>query len=122
MFTAISAHGFQCKTPCQLATDADIDNEFLGIDHVSRKYPHFCEVDLDTNSFLGVSFETLCPDPDSIHFKYIPETQKCRKFGIDPNNKRKWIRDIMKKFEIYHELSNCFSLCSYRSMLNGSNQ
>ena len=118
MFTAISAHGFQCKTPCQLATDDDIDNGILGIDQVSRKHPHFCEVDSETNSFLGVSFETLCPDPTSIYFQYDQTTQKCRKFSIDPNSKRK-IRDVMKKCIM---LSNCFSLCSYRSMLNGSNQ
>ena len=112
MFTAISAHGFQCKTPCQLATDADIDNGILGIDQVSRKKPHFCEVDSDTNSFLGVSFETLCPDlgPDSTsEYVYVQTTQKCRKIGITLNSKRK-IRDVMKK---YIMLSNCFSLCSY---------
>ena len=116
MFTAISAHGFQCKTPCQRATDADIDNEMLGIDLVSGKHPHFCEVDSETNSFLGVSFETLCPDSPS-EYQYEQATQKCRKFGINPNSKRK-IRDVMKN---YIMLSNCFSLYSYRSMLNGSN-
>ena len=93
MFTAISAHGFQCKTPCQLATDADIDNGILGIDRVSGKHPHFCEVESETNSFLGVSFETLCPDPKNEHFQYDETTQRCRKFGINPNSKRK-IRDL----------------------------
>ena len=120
MFTAISAHGFQCKTPCQQATDDDIDNGILGIDHVSRKKPHFCEVETDTNSFLGVSFETLCPDlgPDSTsEYRYDQATQKCLKLGINLNSKRK-LRNITKK---YIMLSNCFSLCSYRSMLNGSN-
>ena len=87
MFTAISAHGFQCKTPCQLATDDDIDNGILGIDQVSRKHPHFCEVDSETNSFLGVSFETLCPG--SIHFQFNSATQKCLKIGINLNSKRK---------------------------------
>ena len=108
MFAAISAHGFQCKTPCQRATDDDIANGILGIDRVSGKYPHFCEVDSDTNSFLGVSFETLCPDSTS-EYIYIPETQKCRKIGIDPNSKRK-IRNVMKKFEIYHVIKFFFSL------------
>ena len=116
MFTTISAHGFQCKTPCQRATDDDIQNEILGIDLVSGKHPHFCEVDSETNSFLGVSFETLCPDSTS-EYVYVQTTQKCRKIGINLNSKRK-IRDVMKN---YIMLSNCFSLYSYRSMLNGSN-
>ena len=116
MFAAISAHGFQCKTPCQRATDADIGNEMLGIDLVSGKHPHICEVDSETNSFLGVSFETLCPDSTN-EYQYDQTTQKCLRLGIDPNSKRK-IRDVTK---YYIMLPNCFSLCSYRSMLNGSN-
>ena len=89
MFTAISAHGFQCKTPCQRATDDDIHDESLGIDHVSRRHPHFCEVYSETNSFLGVGFETLCPDP------------------AIPNCKRK-IRDVIIFF--YHVIKLFFSL------------